>query len=238
MANDPATLYFQRFDVKAVRLLDYLYECSSLPLLAFVLSLLEPWKEDLLGEDLPEAMDVIMSAPSLLVDIDFTMQKAFDLVGANTTGMEGISDNHVQTQGKDGGERENSDDATTADDVTFEPSMTNHLVSTSELDERISSIEQLRINMASLRKRHATAYEPHAEKSIRDATKRRHLATSGLDLESFDRVYSLFVEESRIASSEHGIKDYRRLSSLDHFTTVIALWHRSSSQQKVWPKIC
>ena len=84
-----------------------------------------------------------------------------------------------------------------------------------------SAIEQLRINMASLRKRHATAYEPHAEKSIRDATKRRHLATSGLDLESFDRVYSLFVEESRIASSEHGIKDYRRLSSLDHFTTVI-----------------
>ena len=85
----------------------------------------------------------------------------------------------------------------------------------------MSSIEQLRINMASLRKRHATAYEPHAEQSIRDATKRRHLTTSGLDLEAFDRVYSTFVEESRIASSEHGIKDYRRLSSLDHFATVI-----------------
>ena len=114
MANDPATLYFKRFNTWAVRLLDVIfYECSSLPLLAFVLSLLEPWKEDLLeAEDLPEAMDVIMSAPSLLVDIDFTMQKAFDLVGANTTGMEGISDNHVQTQGKDGGECENAEDAT------------------------------------------------------------------------------------------------------------------------------
>jgi len=206
----------------AVRLLDVIfYECSSLPLLAFVLALLEPWKEDLLEvEDLPDAMDVIMSAPSLLVDVDLTMQQAFDLVGVNGTG----SKKHVvPPAGKVKEVEEEKEDAGTprTNCAVPEPSITNHLVSTDELDDTMSSIEQLRINMASLRKRHATAYEPHAEQSIRDATKRRHLTTSGLDLEAFDRVYSLFVEESRIASSEHGIKDYRRLSSLDHFTTVI-----------------
>ena len=98
--------------------------------------------------------------------------------------------------------------------------MTNHLVSTSELDEKYlqsNSCASTWPHSGNGMRRHMNL----TEKSIRDATKRRHLATSGLDLESFDRVYSLFVEESRIASSEHGIKDYRRLSSLDHFTTVI-----------------
>jgi len=51
-------------------------------LLAFVLALLEPWQDDLMAsEDLPDAMDVLMACPSLCIDVDDTMQKAFDLVG-------------------------------------------------------------------------------------------------------------------------------------------------------------
>ncbi len=66
-----------------MRLLDVIFfEGSSLPLLAFVLALLEPWQDDLMQcEDLPEAMDVLMGCPSLTVDVDDTMQKVFDLVG-------------------------------------------------------------------------------------------------------------------------------------------------------------
>ena len=147
----------------AVRLLDVIfYECSSLPLLAFVLALLEPWKEDLLeAEDLPDAMDVIMSAPSLLVDVDLTMQQSFDLVGANGTGLkketapapagdDGALEQEENNRGKNGYRSKR---------LVSEPSITNHLVSTDELDDKMSSIEQLRINMASLRKRHATAYD-------------------------------------------------------------------------------
>ena len=51
-------------------------------MLAFVLALLEPWQDDLMAsEDLPDAMDVLMASPSLCIDVDDTMQKAFDLVG-------------------------------------------------------------------------------------------------------------------------------------------------------------
>ena len=51
-------------------------------MLAFVLALLEPWQDDLMAsEDLPDAMDVLMACPSLCIDVDDTMQKAFDLVG-------------------------------------------------------------------------------------------------------------------------------------------------------------
>ena len=66
----------------ALRLLDVIFfEGSSLPLLAFVLALLEPWHDDLMAsEDLPEAMDVLMQAPCLCVDVDDTLQKVFDLV--------------------------------------------------------------------------------------------------------------------------------------------------------------
>ena len=66
----------------ALRLLDVIFfEGSSLPLLAFVLALLEPWHDDLMAsEDLPDAMDVLMQAPCLCVDVDDTLQKVFDLV--------------------------------------------------------------------------------------------------------------------------------------------------------------
>jgi hypothetical protein len=51
----------------AIRLLDVIFfEGSSLPLLAFVLALLEPWENKLMTcSDLPEAMDVLMGCPSL-----------------------------------------------------------------------------------------------------------------------------------------------------------------------------
>ena len=205
----------------AIRLLDVIfYEGSSLAVLAFILALLEPWKEDLLeAEDLPDAMDVLMSAPYLLVDIDTTMQQAFDLLGYASRDLDFAPKDKSEMPRHD---VDHSDDSSSFPVTEVDPSLTNHLVNTEDLDEEMSSLEQLRINMASLRKRHAMDYEPLAERSIRDAIKRRHLSTSGLDLEAFDQVYMLFVEESRIASSEHGIKDYRRLSSLESFTKVIS----------------
>jgi hypothetical protein len=107
------------------------------------LALLEPWKEDLLeAEDLPDAMDVIMSAPSLLVDVDLTMQQAFDLVGANGTGLkketapapagdDGALEQEENNRGKNGYRSKR---------LVSEPSITNHLVSTDELDYKMSSI--------------------------------------------------------------------------------------------------
>jgi Ca2+-binding EF-hand superfamily protein len=84
--------------------------------------------------------------------------------------------------------------------------------------------------VASLRRRHAAEYAPKAEKSLRDAAKRRYLNSSGLSLLQFDQVYDQFVLHSRIASSEHGIKDYRRLSSLESF-------HQVLHSLNAWPNI-
>ena len=54
-----------------------------------------------------------------------------------------------------------------------------------------------------------------------NAARRRYLASSGLDTDQFNSVYDQFVRHARIASSEHGIKDYRRISSLDAFVEVV-----------------
>jgi hypothetical protein len=106
----------------AVRLLDVIFfEGSSLPLLAFVLALLEPWQDDLMQcEDLPEAMDVLMGCPSLTVDVDDTMQKVFDLVGwtpiqkevPEEEGKEGREKKkkHGKSGGKSGGERDEQEE--------------------------------------------------------------------------------------------------------------------------------
>jgi Ca2+-binding EF-hand superfamily protein len=84
-----------------------------------------------------------------------------------------------------------------------------------------TSSNDIQIDVASLRKRHATEYAPKAEKSLKDATERRYLSSSGLTKKQFNTLYDSFALHSRIASSEHGIKDYRRISNLNSFIQVM-----------------
>jgi len=64
---------------------------------------------------------------------------------------------------------------------------------TSSLISSPQSSRDIQIDVASLRRRHAMEYAPIAEKSLKDAAKRRYLASSGLSSDQFDTVYDEFT---------------------------------------------
>lgn len=63
-----------------------------------------------------------------------------------------------------------------------------------------------------LRKTHQERYQPAVEKSLRNAAQRTYSTQNRLPPAIFEPIYNAFVEHAELASSEHGIKDYRRMT--------------------------